>query len=246
MPRCVGLFPADLQRSEWCSNGIRRYALYRRADATAELQALLADPDASLAQTTSRLLKAGRTCTVWLTVVAGRALVVKRYNYPASWRHWLRFWRPSRALVSWENAHRLLHYGIATAPPVALIEERQNWQRRAYFITDWVEGEDGRCFFAGQYAGTAIEQQAVQALADLFTRLAAHRISHGDMKSTNVILTTQGPVLIDLDALHEHRCYWLFRRRQRRDLHRFLANWRHDAQVHTLLTTALSSLRRDS
>lgn len=236
------MLPADLRRLEYPGTGGQRYALYRETEATPALLALLADPDASLEQADSRMLKAGRTCTVWLTRAAGRALVVKRYNYPASWRNLLRCWRPSRAKISWENAHRLLHYDIATAAPVALIEERRGWRRRAYFITDWVAGEDGRGFFAGQHAGTAVEQTAVLAVAELFARLAAHQISHGDMKSTNIIFTPQGPLLIDLDALHEHRCRWLFQRRQRRDLNRFLANWRDDTRIHTLLTAALAGL----
>ena len=40
----------------------------------------LEDPDASLKSPDTRYLKQGNTCTLWLTRVDGRQLVVKRYN----------------------------------------------------------------------------------------------------------------------------------------------------------------------
>jgi hypothetical protein len=56
--------------------------------------------------------------------VAGRTLVIKRYNIKG-FAHWLkRFWRPSRAWHSWREGNRLAFLGIATPKPLAVLEKR--------------------------------------------------------------------------------------------------------------------------
>jgi serine/threonine-protein kinase RIO1 len=60
---------------------------------------------------------------------------------------------------------------------------------------------------------------------DLLTQLSQCRISHGDMKGSNIILAEQGPQIIDLDAMREHVLNWTYRRMRSRDLRRFMRNW---------------------
>jgi RIO-like serine/threonine protein kinase len=53
-----------------------------------------------------------------------------------------------------------------------------------------------------------------------------YRLSHGDMKASNLLLTQSGEVeLIDLDAMQEHRYDWTFERAFARDQQRFMKNW---------------------
>ncbi|MGB5096696.1 MAG: lipopolysaccharide kinase InaA family protein, partial [Porticoccaceae bacterium] len=73
-----------------------------------------------------------------------------------------------------------------------------------------------------------------RALLDIFASLAAARVSHGDLKASNFLVesTRRQLLLIDLDAMRLHRCDWCFRRAQRRDLARLLANWDGAIQRH--------------
>jgi RIO-like serine/threonine protein kinase len=55
-----------------------------------------------------------------------------------------------------------------------------------------------------------------------------YRLSHGDMKASNLLLTQSGQVeLIDLDAMQEHRYEWTFERAFARDQQRFMKNWQN-------------------
>ncbi|HLD08415.1 MAG TPA: lipopolysaccharide kinase InaA family protein, partial [Methylophilaceae bacterium] len=84
------------------------------------LRFALSDPD-KLLDAPAQRIKSGNTCTVSLAEVDGRKVVVKRYNIKSFWHGLNRALRPTRAAVSWANAHRLLMYGIATAAPIALL-----------------------------------------------------------------------------------------------------------------------------
>lgn len=198
----------------------RRFTAVLR-DEQALLQAVLADPDAAMAA--GRLLKDGGTCTVAAIEVAGRTLVVKRYNLK-NWRHALsRAWRPSRAWHSWQAAHRLDFYGIATPRPLALIEERLGPLRgRAFLITEHCPGDNLLSCLDPVDEPAPIQQRA---LSRLFVTLHALRITHGDLKATNLLWHDGQVVLIDLDALLEHRGESGFHRAWQRDRARLLRNW---------------------
>ena len=93
-------------------NASRFCAVLRSEEAA--LAPLLADPDQYF--NGAPLLKDGGTATVTRALIAGRELVIKRYNIKGS-SHWLkRFWRPSRAWHSWQAGWRLHFLGVATPP----------------------------------------------------------------------------------------------------------------------------------
>ncbi len=185
------------------------------------LQPLLQDPDATMAA--GKLLKDGGTCTVAAVEAAGRTVVVKRYNLK-HWRHALsRAWRPSRAWHSWQAAHRLAFYGIATPRPLALVEERLGALRgRAFLVTEHCPGTN-----LLDLLDPAREPEPVmqQALRETFETLHRLQITHGDLKATNLLWQAGRVVLIDLDALTEHRSKSAFARAWRRDRGRLLRNW---------------------
>jgi tRNA A-37 threonylcarbamoyl transferase component Bud32 len=204
----------------------RRFTVVRREEAES-LRTLLQDPDAAMAA--GRLLKDGGTCTVVAVEVGGRALVVKRYNIK-SWRHALsRAWRPSRAWHSWQAAHRLAFYGIATPQPLALIEERIGALRgRAFLVTECCPGENLLAGFDPAHEPTPEQQQG---LSRLFAKLYRHQITHGDLKATNLLWFVGQVVLIDLDALVEHRSRSAFLLAWRRDRARLLRNWPSESRL---------------
>ncbi|HEY3326764.1 MAG TPA: lipopolysaccharide kinase InaA family protein [Novimethylophilus sp.] len=192
------------------------------------LDSLLAAPDILLEQSTR--LKTGNTCTVGLIEQAGRKIVVKRYNIK-NLRHGLgRALRKSRAALSWANTYRLRIAGIATAAPVALLEQRWGFiRRRAWFLAEYVAGPDVGAWMAE--VAPQQRQQVAMNVAQLLHKMQRLRFAHGDLKAANIKIVDMQPVLIDLDSLKEYRWDWLFRRRHARDLRRLLRNWEHDAAL---------------
>lgn len=192
-------------------------------DQVEELRPLLADPDGYIEA--GRLLKAGRSATVARVDLNGRSLLIKRYNIKGT-RHWLRrFWRPSRAWHAWREGHRLQFLGLATPRPLAVMEQRCCWLRgRSYLVTEYLDGPnliDRRMSFDDQQSFSS----ELAAVRDLFVTLCRERISHGDLKGSNLIRDGKRWSLIDLDSMHQHRLAWMFRRAYRRDRARLLLNW---------------------
>lgn len=194
--------------------------------------------DALLANTRANL-KNGNTCTIGKAVIADRQVVIKRYNIKSFWHGFNRALRPSRAAVSWANAHRLMISEIATPKPLGLLEERFGWlRRRAYFLSEYVEAPDALQFFAASVSAED-KKMAAANIATLFYRLYLFRYSHGDFKATNIKIVNLAPVLIDLDGMQAHRSARCFERRHIKDLQRFMQNWAHDAEITMLFKQAL-------
>jgi tRNA A-37 threonylcarbamoyl transferase component Bud32 len=203
-----------------CERDRRHFLVYDRSLASPEMLEFFSDPDASLQLPGTRYLKQGNTCTLWLARVGGRQYVVKRYNIKGLAHRIGRAFRQTRAAVSWANAHRLGMYGIATASPVALLEQRLGPLRgRAWYISEYVAGDDVLLL-----CDRPMPDVARQVL-ELLAQLGQCHISHGDMKGSNIILSGNGPVIIDLDAMQEHSVNRVYRRMRRRDLQRFMRNW---------------------
>lgn len=187
-------------------------------------------------------IKNGNTCSISKAEVAKKNVVIKRYNVKSFWHGVNRFFRCSRAARSWANAHRLIISNIATAKPLALIEERWGWfRRRAYYLSEYIDAPDVMQFFT--QSSNLQEQQVVASnLANLFYKLYLLKFSHGDCKATNIKIVNLAPVLIDLDGLQAHfgRVFgnWWFERKHIKDLKRLMKNWANDANVTTLLKQA--------
>lgn len=199
-----------------------RYVAVVRAEA-ARLEALLADPDAAMARGVA--LKRGNTSTVARVELDGRALVIKRYNIKNAAHALSRLWRPSRGWHSWREGHRLRLIGVATPAPLALVEERLGpLRRRAWLVTEHCPGVDLLAHLAAHVADGPPPAEA-GALRRLFATLHAQRISHGDMKATNLLWRDGDVVVIDLDAMVQHRSSAAHARAWQRDRARLLRNW---------------------
>uniref|UniRef100_A0ABX1MZK2 Phosphotransferase n=1 Tax=Aromatoleum buckelii TaxID=200254 RepID=A0ABX1MZK2_9RHOO len=185
------------------------------------LAPVVADPDLALAA--GSLLKDGGSSTVARIDVGGRKLVIKRYNIKDTAHALSRFWRPSRAWHSWIEAHRLAFLGIATPRPLALIERRFGPLRgRAWLVTDSC---DGPHLLQHLDAGSEPPPAEGRALRELFAALHRERISHGDLKATNLLWDQGGVKLIDLDAMRQHASIAAHARAWQKDRARLLRNW---------------------
>ncbi len=165
------------------------------------------------------ILKDGNTCYVSRLMWNGKDIVVKRFNHKNlihSFRHTIRH---SRARRCWLNAHRLGMLGAATPRPLAFIEEYKGpliW--KSYFVTEFVEAPKLYDFLRDESIGSQQKSKALSDVIELINRLSKYRISHGDLKHTNILITRHGPVLIDLDAMTVHKLKWLFKINHNKDL----------------------------
>ncbi|WP_065258726.1 lipopolysaccharide kinase InaA family protein [Pseudomonas bananamidigenes] len=186
------------------------------------------------------LYKTGGAASVGRVEVAGRALVVKRYNIK-NFAHWLkRFWRPSRAWHSWREGNRLAFLGIATPKPLAVLETRFFWLRsKAYLVTEYLAGPDIIERFAPYVESGEAPEAELQALDQLFARLIAERISHGDFKGHNLFWHQDRWALIDLDSMCQHGSASSFAPAYARDRARFMRNWPQSSALYQVIDQRL-------
>lgn len=171
------------------------------------------------------VLKAGKTCHVCYVTWNDRQIVIKRYNHQG-WVHSLRHTlKTSRARRSWLSGHRLRSLGIRTPKPLACVERlRGPFVWCSYIVTEYVPG--GSLSDLLRDAGLSAEQrdERIAQVENMLKRLGDYRITHGDTKHSNVLMSPDGPVLTDLDALTVHWWRWTARLAHRKDTTRFAAD----------------------
>lgn len=209
-----------------------------RREEEAAMLPVLAQADALLDQ--GHLYKTGGAASVGKVEVAGRTLLVKRYNIKGV-AHWFkRFWRPSRAWHSWREGHRLGFLGIATPKPLALLEKRFFWLRsRAYLITEYLSGPDIIERFAPFVESGEAPEAELLALDHLFAELIRERISHGDFKGHNLFWDKDRWSLIDLDSMCQHGSLSSFAPAYARDRARFMRNWPEGSALYRVIDQRL-------
>ena len=167
-------------------------------------------------------LKNDKTSYVSRLIWNGSNIVVKRYNHRGfihSLRHTI---KGSRARRAWLNAHRLMILEIPTPRPLAYFEQRKGplvW--KSYLVTEYVNGQTLHHFLQDDNIPQEHRSAVTQQVIALLNNLGQHRISHGDLKPSNIMISNNGPVLTDLDAMKVHRWNWVHRARQIKDITRF-------------------------
>jgi tRNA A-37 threonylcarbamoyl transferase component Bud32 len=213
---------------------VARFSAVVRREAEA-LRRVLATPDSAISA--GLLLKESLSCTVAKVVVNGRLLVVKRYSLRDLTHALSRLCRPSRAWNCWREGHRFLFLGIPTPTPLAIIEERVGpLRRRAFLITDFCSGPNLLSHLSADCEPAEVEARAILGL---FASMHRHRISHGDLKATNLLWDGGRVVVIDLDAAVQHRSCAAYARAWRRDRARLLRNWPPGSVLHRWLDERL-------
>lgn len=170
-----------------------------------------------------QILKSGDTCYVSRVMWNCKDVVVKQYNHKGfihSVRHTI---KKSRALRGWLHGHRLGMLNIPAPKPLAYIEQYKGlllW--KSYLVTQYVEGQKLYDFLRDDAVGEGERSKIIEQIAELFERLGKHRITHGDLKHTNILITGRRAVLTDLDGMKVHRFNWTHRIWRAKDVARFL------------------------
>jgi len=219
--------------------------LIHRSDAPPEfIRQIENDPDSLVAQGT--VLKDGNSATVVRVESGSEKWVIKRYNIKNPWHLLKRCLRPTRAAISWGNAHRLKISGINTPQAVAMAEKRFGPLRlTGYYVCRFVEAPDVAEYFSdGRIEGTP-QIQAASTLVRIFELFYNLGIHHGDCKATNFLLKEQEPWVIDLDAMREFNSRQKFLRHYKVDRARFLRNWNQDSTVHEWFDKRLPQIKTE-
>ena len=168
------------------------------------------------------VLKNGNTCYVSHLTWNSKDIVVKRYNHKGfihSLRHTI---KRSRARRCWLHGHRLCMLNITTPKPLAYIEKHKRlllWN--CYLVTEYARGQKLYDFLRDDSVTKQQRSKATRQVAELLDELGKHRISHGDLKHSNILITENGPAIIDLDAMTAHKWGRLYNLRRAKDLERF-------------------------
>jgi RIO-like serine/threonine protein kinase len=172
-------------------------------------------------------LKAGDRTTVVRIDAAGTSWVLKRYNLRGPVHTAAHLMMASRAERSWHYGRLLLEAGLATPRPMAYVEHRLGPLRtRSFVLTEFAPGTLlSDILLHGQ--PTAADRYMLPAqFAELWRRLSELRLTHGDAKATNYLVTDDGRLcMIDLDSMRLHRQGLTFLLARRRDWKRFMRNW---------------------
>jgi len=164
-------------------------------------------------------------------------LIVKRYNTQGRWHAIRRSFRQSRAENCWSMTRLFDTAGLRVAPRVAIIQEWWGpFKQRSWFINQYLGSVDLLGYLNDpQSPGLEPSQLSllVSEISGIFQRLKQHRLSHGDMKATNILLSDGMLYLIDLDAAHLHKYQFTLKRARHKDRRRFMKNWRNQQDIYT-------------
>lgn len=183
-----------------------------------------------LIDSSTHILKNDRTTTVVSNVPRLPDCILKRYNARDTNHVFTRAVRRSRAQRCWTMSYVFNRAGIGVARPVFMYEQRIGPLRLdAYFISKTLKGEE--LLTALPKMDDKEKKMVVIAIKDAFEKMSEAKISHGDMKATNIMWSDNKLFFIDLDASRQHQLASLSRRANIKDIRRFLRNWNEQPEL---------------
>lgn len=210
------------------------FAMLERGYAAPEFMRFIYNPELAFNHPTTQILKDGGSSTVVRVKLDDRDLVVKRYNLK-NIRHKLRrSLRATRAAHSWRVSKKMSLFGIATAKPIAFVDKRFFALRgKSYLIMDYIPGENMGEYFVRENLSVDAKTNMVDRIAALLKNLAKLDVTHGDLKSTNILIDkNEQPVLIDFDGTQEHVNQSSLRTAWQKEIKRFLRNFENLPEIH--------------
>ncbi len=214
--------------------------MYDRDYLSDHFKKFLVNPEIAFADTTLEILKAGGSSTVAKVEMDGRPIVVKRYNIKNIW-HWCRrALRSTRAATSWKLANTLRLFGVATPKPIAFIEKRfLGFKNKSYFVMEYVQGPNLLDYFANYQPHDVRMEKVAVRVATLLKNITKMKMSHGDLKGTNILIANEQPILLDLDGMKEYATLSKANRVYKTEVKRFLKNWDRQPTVRALFEKLL-------
>lgn len=229
------------------TNKLFRSMIYDRDYQSPAFLNMLQNPDLIFKDSNTVILKNGRSSTVAKITIGDRVFVIKRYNIK-NILHWLRrVLRDTRAKNTWRLSQRLRLFGVPTAKPVAYIENHILGLRgKSYFIMEYVPGLDGGTFFSAYRSNDSRYELVAKRILKLIHYLSELKLTHGDLKKTNIIIHRDQPLLIDLDGMTEHKLSLRFQIAYKKEIQRFMRNWDNTPHIFDLFAELLKGFNYDA
>ena len=168
------------------------------------------------------ILKRDATTYVSRILFNGHDIVVKRYNHRGftySLRHTIKGCRARRC---WHCANRLMELRIAAPQPFGYLEHRKmNLVWQSYLLVEYISGRTLSDLLKDNTIDNHQKTAIMEKVRHLINELGKHKITHGDLKHTNILVTDAGTILTDLDGMRVNKWNWIHNIRHNRDLARF-------------------------
>ena len=120
--------------------------------------------------------------------------------------------------------------GLNIAMPFLMHEQRFGPLRLdAYFISEALSGHE--LLSALPAMSDEQKQSVVVQLTQAFEKMRTAKITHGDMKATNLMWVDERLFFIDLDGAKKHVNQTSWQRAHKKDVKRFLKNWRDQPEL---------------
>ncbi|NNF16636.1 MAG: hypothetical protein HKN70_07795 [Gammaproteobacteria bacterium] len=169
-------------------------------------------------------VKHDRTTTVVKWEFENHHYVLKRYNARTQGHKLKRAFRQTRARRCWLMSYEFQHVGLNVAPPALMYERRFGPIRTtAYYAAEFLPGKE--LMVALPNMDSEERTRVALAIKRAYAIMRKHRLSHGDMKATNLMWLDNQLYFLDLDAAAIHRSEATWKRAHLRDRKRFLKNW---------------------
>lgn len=179
---------------------------------------------------TSDAFKHDRTTTVARVELSGEAMVLKRYNPRNQWHKIKRALRRSRARRCWQMSYAFSKAGLNVAAPILMLEDRFGpFRLDAYFVNEFLEGQELMTLLPAM--DDEQRQKVADAIDDAFDKMKAARLTHGDLKASNLMWGNGKLYFIDLDAAQQHSNSVTWLKGHNKDRKRFLKNWQGNRQL---------------
>ncbi|MFK7911593.1 MAG: lipopolysaccharide kinase InaA family protein [Akkermansiaceae bacterium] len=206
-------------------------------DQTRALKSLTLEPPEQLA-----VLKDGSRSLVGSHTLDDGTDCVLKYYYPKNIAKKINYGlRGSRAMRSWIAARAFEYLKIPT-PSAMMISETKSSSK----IT--LEQSFLACHLAkGIPLSSVTETSRLEEIAPLlqkaFDRMEAYRISHGDLKANNLIITEDNRIyFIDLDGTHILSSEKRWTKHWQRDRLRFIKNWPESSPARKIFSGVISTV----
>jgi len=198
----------------------------------AVLEQLVERPDAAIFDALDRPIKISHTTLMvraeWSSPDGSISAALKRCRPRGVWKSFLDRFRRSRAMRGWYYGHALAARRIATARPLAVCDARRwhgasnlpawlRWfvPRESYLAVEWLEGAENLHLWTWRWAQRPDAERlrraarCAESLGRLLGRMHARRVSHRDLKASNLLVADAGDEvrtwLVDTDGVRIHR-----------------------------------------
>ncbi len=168
------------------------------------------------------VLKDGGATKVSRVGIAGRSYVIKRYNWRGCITALRYMIKGSRARRVWLCGHMLESVGVHTPRPVCWLEKsRCGVVVNSYIINEYVEGVRLFHYLRDEKTRDSERFAILKKMLDVLLMMHSNRVTHGDLKLSNVLVSGGEIYLVDLDATARNRFWFVHRAMMRKEIQRF-------------------------